>query len=566
MECVVNTPQQDFVFAMDEIERQLMEQVQELQTQAATISSGIDDLNDLTSAIFGNPDTLRDNSTYILPDPKNIQRSDLEYQLEQQSGLTVIAGNVFLPGKLDLSAVKRLYGILGSVDAITTLIPEIYTPVSDPQFGQATISTRLIVLELRVDTTSTFSNPCDPTEEESTYTQTLVSINKPFTENEEKIVIAIWIGDVVVTSSIRQYMSQLGFMDNEISDLILMKSNNNLEVYQIKDPVRIGNFFLANSKNEVGYATPVLDAILERESMTSVNDYATQSDKMQAVMDAITKPVSNGCGVPPAISLISVLAPYSLNPNPEDECPDQANAYKVLNDVFGAMGIIQKVVTKIQNAFQKGVATVTAKLSDYVSLVESLIPSFGISVGPYSADFQIPGIPTPSPPVGVNMVVVDQLTTAINQRITFFQDFVNAGSSLFLGVSLLACSASSLVASAFNGGNSVHSPSINFGLPVDNITHYDWMSKCERSKIKAHLDLHALNADLYNQVMQQLQDVMNRLYALLNTLLRLGQGSRSLFGINCQISQTVQLGISVAQRLQAQNFGSFTIDRTASDA
>jgi hypothetical protein len=462
-----------------------------------------------------------------------------------------------LRGSLSLVAYKRLYGIFKDIGVISGLIPELYPVVVDPVYGTTDTPARLMVLHLNTTYIDSAAEPCGPTPD-PVEQETLVSVDKPLPEDTEdgsRTVVAIWIGDVVLSDAHRDWMVQLGFTDEEIINTTLLKSRDRFEVYQIQDPARLGQYLA-----QFGEADDIfLDALLTR-GLDSVNDAPTPTEIVQAVRDLVTTPVSPGCGISPSIALLATVDMGSLlmQSHPND-CPLPPNIFGDVNQVFGVMGTLKQTINRVMLKFQQVTGPVIARLADLTSYAERNLLgvglygsgfSFSYGVSPVSIagpPVPVAGIPTVPTPANVTLASLEQFTTQLEQQIGLFTDMVNATMGIITGMSLLACAISEF-------GHTVSS--FNVHVPYLPALEYN-MPGCAKQHVTASLDLSGITFNWLNQSIADLIDILHRMNALIETLRRQQTGPDAMFKLQCSLTETSQLAVDLSRRLAAQNFGKF---------
>lgn len=544
--------------ALDNLVQQFQSQIQDLQTQMTEVDAAVTGLQDtLDNLLQGSgidPDVLRQDSCAL---PKVPTAADIENRLTTVPDLRVIEGRMVLRGTLSLVAYKRLYGIYGDLGAVSNLIPEMYPVILDPVYGTADIPTRLLVLCLRRTLIEAAAEPCGPTPD-PTETETLVSVDQTLPADDEdgtRVVVAIWIGDVILSDAQRAWMVQMGFTDEEIIDTTLLKSSERFEVYQIQDPARLGRYLAGFGEADDSF----LSALLTR-GLDSVNDTPTTDDTVAALKQLLTTPASPGCGISPSIALMATIDLGNLLlPSHPDDCPAPPNIFGDVNRMFGAMGTLKQAINKVMLAFQRATGPVIARLADLTSYAERNL----LGVGLYSTGFNlnygispvslagvptnVAGIPNPPTPANVTLASAEQFTHQLEHQIGLFTDAVNATMGIITGMSLMACALSEFghTVSRFN----VHMPSfpaLEYNMPG-----------CAKQHVTATLDLSGLTFDWMNQTVADLIDILHRMDALITALTRQQHGPDALFKLQCSLTETSQLAVDISRRFAAQNFGRF---------
>lgn len=576
--------------AINEVVSRLNDQIATLQVQATAADAVVTQLQDTLDALLGsvvNPDDLRTGCNL----PKNPTQEDIESSIQ---GLTVIQGRVVLPGTLNLVAIKRLYSLYGSVPPVYALLPQLFYTPSDDVYGSYEGGTSILTVVVnRIRTEVESINPCTPDDVTVTETEVVVSVNQRLPEISDdpdvtRVVITVWVGPMVLSDSLRQLMVARGYTDEEIVNLVLRRSEQDFEVYQIEDPLRLGRYLtgVGASDGPLGEGTSFLDALLVR-GPDSISDSTTTGQYIEAFKNAINSPSSGGCGVHPSIGLLATIDMSRMFPTSKipDDCDfKNINIFGGVNAIFGGMGIIQKGIAKITEGFQKIAGNIIVKFADLASFAEknllglnnaldsSSIPIIGgngfgskligsgarignasemSATSQYGVALQGPGIAVPGIPQmpsipNVSVAQIDQFVAQLDANIGVIEDFMNQAGRVVLGMSLLAC-ASSQFGSLTEG--------IDLPLPGNPRIPFDL--ECARPKLEAELDLSGLTFDWMNQGMRQLQDIIHRLRALAEQLRQQQEGPEEMFKLKCSITETVQLATDIARRIAASNFGRF---------
>lgn len=547
--------------AIDEVVAQLNAVVASMEAQSATMLSVLDGLDDTLDSLLSSTgvssDDIRDSACSL---PRNPTNTDIESQLDATAGLRLILGRIVLNGDLDISALKRLYSIFKSVPVIYGLIPELSAVAEDPIYGVPEVPTRLLVISLEKLQVETTPSLCAPDDIVVTENEIVVSINEKIPEDsDDRVVVCIWIGDVTVDSVFYGQLQELGFTIEEIRDLLLKRTTDALEVYQIKDPVRLGKYLGTLESDE---DDAFLVELLQR-GPDLIRDVTTITDITTTINEAISSPPVSGCGIHPAVAMLATVDVNSLYPtglssgDRSANCED-TNVFAEVNSIFGSMGVMEKAIAKVMARFQSTAGTIIARLSDTISLAErTFLPSAEVgfnagSLGSYGVSLQgsasaIPGVPSAPVLPTVSIASMEQFQGQLEANVGVITDFVNLTTQVSLGMSLLACTLSQF-------GSTVGT----LNLPVAGAPSLSLnMSECSQNSLDAHIDLSALTFDWLNAAISQLNDTLHRLRALIEQLRQAQSGPEALFRLQCSITETAQLAVSLARRLTAANFGRF---------
>lgn len=571
--------------ALDVVEQTLQAQMSALAPQLAAVDAAVAEITATLEATFG-PD---DPGACSMPSAPT--KADIEAMVSTPT-LSMVSGRIVLPGTLSLVALRRLYGIFGSLSQVGRYIPEFSIPAIDPAFGNVGVQPRLLVIELRLDVQETAENPCAPDVLTVTEREVLVSVNSRVSEADtDRILVCVWIGTPTLTDGIRQYMVELGLTDDEIIAATLSQSSPGFEVYAIPEPNRLWVYAQSFiSGGETGNGTDNLGTLLSRP-IDAVNDAATATDIGLALRNAMSTPTVTGCGFPVALGLLSTLDVNSLGPLTDPECDMNPNIYGPVNEVFGAMGSIQRTINRVMLSYQTTLGKSMAGLVNMVTNIERKYLGRGLvsakvtgPAGSFGATATYMGsfgsastvaqknVPKPlvfndNPPVPNNGiptapkkipaeefnpdVLVDRVQYIINQLdgyMQLFTDSVNAVTQVVVGMSLLMCSQSWV-------GNTLNRFQPRFA-GTDQLFKFA-RPPCADATLNANIDLSSINFDLCNVAISMLRDLIHRLLFLLNSLIRAQNSSNALMQLNCSVTETTQLAADIGRRLAAHNWGRF---------
>jgi predicted transcriptional regulator len=333
-------------------------------------------------------------------------KEDNERYMKTRYGVSIVNGRFLVPGDINLVALKELRRLVGSIEKVEELLPELNQLGLTDSYSLTPIASRFIFLITKVEDTEVEDTKCRAGY--SISNEVLIGTNVsiasilksyPDLKREDLILYLFWVGDPVANKSTKKLATQYGLTTEEFAYAVANLSINNLNVYVISNPIdflKIKNKYGSTSTTTGTTGTSSssdADKILDRgpdtlnidpdpETIISYTDkiIAKQpgAKTTKGAEDYSSGPINlyNTIDVDKTFGVTENLIPDPcLDLTSLEGIIDEAllNADKVMRAVTSAINTPQKILNNVNNKVADIARPVLNKLTKLISIASDFL-------------------------------------------------------------------------------------------------------------------------------------------------------------------------------------------------
>jgi hypothetical protein len=441
---------------------------------------------------------IADTSTEALIDASGMitgeTSEDIESTFTDRFGLLAVEGRIIPAGTVDLRPIKILARLVGGLEGIRAITPELEGVVIDPGSERSyrrtmTFTRRFIFAATYMKRTVIAASKCDP--EKVIEVEVTAGIDVPISRaaltagvpaSELKLYI-IWLGRPEASELNRAKARLLGFTNDQFVDMVSLTSRGNLFVYKIDDPMDIARVSGAFGDDA--------DAVIDR-ARGPVSLDATALEVARVLRDSLSRS-SGGAGpsgfqdfTSPSASLVGVIdinKTFRLSDtfasirqfSAASTGPAQQFAEGVAGALQAQLDVMQAVLDEIQGTVTQTLNELT-NLQNVVNTVfndqanglfnclfgSGFSPAFGAPAASASASITVgvggfggPG--TPGTPGSSTVSLIESIISRVEGQVASIQSYIDSVTSVFSSASSISCMGSFVPTSfisqnSFSGG------------------------------------------------------------------------------------------------------------------